>query len=807
MKRIFTLCCMMLNICMTTTLLAIPAKPGVQTVEQPDGTTITILMHGDEYFHFTTTEDGYLIRQNANGVYEYAELTAEKVIKPIGVKAYSIDQRTIVGQQLPKHAIKATETFQQHIMPTKAKKTRRDVVKTTKGLSTGNVTRVPLLLVQYRDVKFNSTNTPSAMAEMMNGDNYTYDGATGSVKKYFMDQSNGLYVPEFDMIGPITLSKDRAYYGDNGDYGYDYRAIDMVEEALRIADADLGIDFSQYDNDGDGYIEAIGLIYAGYGETSGIEEAIWSHASAPSPYQYDGKYISMYACSAELAGYGRDGIGCFCHEFSHALGLPDYYDLSYGANYENNVTPGIWSLMDAGNYNNRSNTPPNYSAFDKYYFGWITPTVLNTPINVTLEADGVTYYAVTADGTLSSATEEKDVWYLENRQQTGWDAYLPAHGMLVTKFHYDMISWNTNSVNSGNNLYYDIIEADGIASGEQSAGITFPGSNNVRSFTPVGDYSLKNITETSGVIHFDFMGEDNGENPEVIPVTGITLSETSLALEVGDTHTLTATVVPTNATNTNCTWLSSAANIVSVDNNGKLTALTIGNATITVKTEDGGRIATCTVTVNTPNSNDPETREVPFHDSFESDSDWIITDNSTTVAFNMQINKIADIATVSGNYYLVSGYDPSAARNAWAIMRNGLSLKAGQEYTVSAYVFAPGYSVAEQIQFTVGASSAISNQTDVILNLHEKYESWTLVKAHFTPATDGTYYFGIHHCTPNVDVNAIAVDDFTIVEKDDTALKNVESYTSSARKVLENGTIYIIRPNGNKYTVDGRRVM
>ncbi len=1129
---------------MTTTLLAIPAKPGVQTVEQPDGTTLRITLHGDEYFHFTTTEDGYLIRQNANGVYEYAEFTAGKVMKPIGVKAYSIDQRAVIGQQLPKRAMKAAEAFQQNL-PTKVTNQRKNAPTIQRAPGVVNLPpRGLVLLIEYADTKLQTESTQAAISDMLNSSDYTYDGATGSVQKYFSDQSNGLYVPEFDVVGPITLSRDMAYYGQNtidAKGSNDLRADEMINEACSIANATLDVDFSKYDADNDGNVDFVFAIYAGYSEAHGAsEEAIWPHQGnlssiASSKRYYDGKYVLTYACSSELfgtSGTTRNGIGTFCHEFSHVLGLADYYDTDYEEGIDNTYRePALWSLMSGGGNNNDGKTPPNYSAFDKYSLGWATPIILNAPSNLTLEADGTTYYAVTADGTLSNATEEKDVWYLENRQQTGWDAYLPAHGMLITKVHYNNSAWTDNTVNNGNPLCYEIIDADGMAASHSSSGITFPGARNTRSVRLVDKYHISNITETSGIIRFDFMGEYNGKHPmifldtfeddhewiitdnsetaaltmylggymgwlpavygklylisgedffaprdawaimrhgillkageeyaisayvyapggdvidqitdqiqftvgtsseissqttiihdmqekydswmlvtakftpvtdgiyyfgihhctqepgggtiaiddflitamdgepEEISVMNIILEEASLALEVGDTHTLAAKIVPLNATNPNYTWSSSAENIVSVDNTGKLTALAAGTATITVTTEEGGKTATCEVTVSnlkifevpfydsfeddstwilidssstagigigafpdmpaaggeayfisgydelaprdawaimqngvslkagekytisayvlapgnnvadqiqftvgnsrdvssqttvildlheayyswtvvtanftpvtdgvyyfgihhctqdigvniiaidefsivvaTPDSNDPETREVPFHDSFESDSDWIITDNSTTVAFNMQINKIADIATVSGNYYLVSGYDPSAARNAWAIMRNGLSLKAGQEYTVSAYVFAPGYSVAEQIQFTVGASSAISNQTDVILNLHEKYESWTLVKAHFIPATDGTYYFGIHHCTPNVDVNAIAVDDFTIVEKDDTALKNVESYTSSARKVLENGTIYIIRPNGNKYTVDGIRV-
>ncbi len=738
MKRIFILCCMMLSICMLTVLQAVPAKQGIFTIEQPDGTTLRISLHGDEHFHFTTTEDGYLIKQNANGVYEYAEFTAEKMIKPMGVKAYSLDQRSTAAKQLPSRAKKAAEAFQskeEERLTLKTKEKERLKLQTSKSSqkaasATNLASRGLVLLVQYSDVKFNSATTQSSMNEMLNGANYTYDGATGSVKKYFSDQSNGVYVPNFDVFGPITLSHNMAYYGQNDKEGADLRPAEMINEACSIANANLGVDFSQYDSDRDGYVDFVYVIYAGYAEAQGASEnTIWPHrwdlysaGISLSKCKYDGKYVLNYACSSELRGYSgskRDGIGTFCHEFSHVLGLPDYYDTEYGTNYDNYATPGEWSLMDGGSYNNNGKTPPNYSAYDKYYLGWITPTILNAPSDATLAADGATYYAITADGTLPSATVAKDVWYLENRQQTGWDAYVPAHGMLVTKVRYNNSAWTNNVVNNSTPMYYDIIEADGSASGESSDGATFPGSNNVRSFTPVGNYALTNIMETSGVIQFDFMGGDN--------------------------------------------------------------------------------------------SDDPAMDDVVFYNSFEDDSEWIITDNSTTAAFKMQISSLTDVASVSGDYYLVSGYDSSAARNAWAIMRNGVSLKAGQEYTMSAYVLAPGYNVADQIQFTVGTSSAISRQTKVILDMHEMYDSWKLVTAKFTPTSNGIYHFGIHHCTQVFDVNAIAVDDFTITGPADdsttTALEDCEirNIDNGAQKVFENGAIYIIR-HGEKYSIDGRKV-
>ncbi len=685
MKRLLTLYCMMLSISMTMTLLAVPAKPGIHTVKQSDGTTLSIELHGDEHFHFTTTDDGYLIRQNADGVYEYAELTAERIVKPIGVKAYSTDQRVTADQQLPNRAVKAVEAFCKYQSIRDKNLKIKDIAPRKKAEASAKTlaSHGLVLLVQYKDVKFDSASTQSSMNEMLNGANYDYDGATGSVRKYFSDQSNGLYVPDFDVVGPITVSRNMAYYGQNDSSGDDLHAAELINEACSIANARFGVDFSQYDSDGDDNVDFVYVIYAGYAEAQGADEnTIWPHkwdlysAGIPdSQRQYDGKYVWRYACSAELRGYSestRDGIGTFCHEFSHVLGLPDYYDTNDEKGVDNtSKEPGVWSLMSNGGYNNDGKTPPNYSAYDKYYLGWITPTVLNPAGEVTLEAE--TYYAITADGTLSAATDAKDVWYLEHRQQIGWDASLPAHGMLITKVHYDESAWKHNEVNNGTTLYYDIVEADGLSPKYKTAGITFPGAKNVRSVNLVDSCTLTNITEyiteTSSIIRFDFTKEFVDDEP-------------------------------------------------------------------------------------TDNS--------VFYDTFETNEAWLITDNSTTVSFNMKVGRITNVAAVYGTRYLISGYDPSAARDAWAIMRDGVLLKADQEYTLSAYVRARGSRVADQVQFTVGTSSYISSQTQVVLDIHEKYDSWTLVTAKFTPTIDGKYYFGIHHCTQETNVNIIAIDDFSI---------------------------------------------
>lgn len=498
-----------LALLMASALFAVPAKRGTMTVKQPDGTTLNISKHGDEYFHYTTTDDGYLLTKNANGVYEYAEFDGQN-IRSLGVAAKPIDKRS-------KADLKVLAKLSNNPIPADVQNNLRrkaQVARSHQPAKVGTVnlaTKGLLILVNYTDVKFQSVNTQTAMNEMLNGENYNYLDATGSARQYFIDQSSGKYKPQFDVIGPVTLPNNRAYYGANKNKN-DIRPEYMVTHACSIAAKQFDVDFSKYDNDNDGYVDFVYILYAGVGEAdSDVDDAVWPHswslkgAGLTLP-TYNGKKINNYACSGELDGQSleRCGIGTFCHEFSHVLGLPDYYDTEYGTNYDNNATPGKWSLMDQGSYNNDGKTPPNYSAHDKFYFGWATPTIMNTPSFVTIPADGATYRAVTT-GTLS-ATSSDEVFYFENRQQTGWDAHLPGHGLLVTKVTYDQDVWDYNEPNNGTPMLYDIQEADGKPTGGDS-GDTYPGTKKVTSYTPVSNYDLTDITESAdGVITFNFMG-------------------------------------------------------------------------------------------------------------------------------------------------------------------------------------------------------------------------------------------------------------------------------------------------------------
>ena len=365
-------------------------------------------------------------------------------------------------------------------------------------------------------------------------------GFVGSVKDYFLAQSNGQFELDFDVVGPYTLNHEYAYYGAPSGNSHDVRPCDMVYDACRLADPD--VNFTDYDWDGDGYVEQVYVLFAGLGQAAGGDEnTIWPH-EYKLQYGNNGSYVSKdnnvvvntYACGPELTlqytpvAYRErvDGIGTLCHEFSHCLGYPDLYDTGNGGNFG----MGEFDLMDAGSYNGESFCPPNYSAYEKWFAGWITPTILDKPVSVKgMQAQDVKYgqaFVVYNDN------NKNEYYLIENRQQSVgiWDKQLPASGMMITHVDYDKDIWEYNNVNTFvnySNLYNDhqrltIFHADNDESTETQAGDLYPFNGN-NSLTDTSSPAatiyqggtimgkpITNITQNEdGSIDFDFMGGSN----------------------------------------------------------------------------------------------------------------------------------------------------------------------------------------------------------------------------------------------------------------------------------------------------------
>lgn len=454
---------------------AVPAKRGYRAVTQPDGSTIMIEKRGDEHLHITVDEAGYLRRCNEAGYYEYATVDTEgnivKSASPVRYDASEVASRIAARSQSQSAS---------------ARRKVPGVIGTFPGSTfpTLGDQRAIVVLVEYTDQKFmmgDDDTVKEYFTNMLNQEGFSAYSGTGSARDYFIEMSGGKFVPEFDVYGPITLSHNMSYYGGNDSSGNDKRPEQMVIEACQQLDDT--VDFTQYDRDGDGFIDNVFVFYAGYGEASyGTDDTVWPHAwnvyyGANKNYKFDGVRLDSYGCTNEY-GYNRpDGVGTFVHEFSHILGIPDlYYTGSSTTDKAIYATPGSWCVMDYGPYNNNGCTPPAYSTYERNSMGWIDLEELSADQGDCTLTDLRTTnmgYCIT------NPSNSKEFYLFENRQQSGWDKYIPGSGMLVWHVDYDSTSWGNNEVN---NTYshqgVDLVEADGVAyKQDRTAGDCYPGTS------------------------------------------------------------------------------------------------------------------------------------------------------------------------------------------------------------------------------------------------------------------------------------------------------------------------------------------
>ena len=460
MKKLITLSLSLIMLAASSIAVAAPAMPKKMTHRQPDGSTIEVYLRGDEHAHYFQTANGTRVERNAEGYFV-------KALEPI-----KRQNRTIHTLNNAKKAPGAiTTTF-----PTK-----------------GNV-RGLVIMVEFQDVTFSEEATKEVYNQMVNQENYNGTLATGSIYDFFHDQSNGEFSLNCDVVGPVKLSQNMAYYGENDRFDVD-PICEMVDEACRLVNDE--VDFSQYDSNDDGMVDFIYVIYAGYGEAQGgAPETIWPQSWSLEYYSFeafDGVYLGQFACSCELRGAEGttlDGIGTFCHEFGHILGLPDLYDTGFMGQ---NPGMGYWDTMDVGSYNNESKTPAGYTSINKYALGWMTPTVLdNNTTEVTLDAfatSNKSYFLV-------SETDANEYYIFENRQPIEWDLHLPDHGLLVTHVKYDKKIWDQNIPNTSGRVSHEHVHL--VAADNDpfvNAGDTYPGKD--------GKYATLTATTTPAFKWFD----------------------------------------------------------------------------------------------------------------------------------------------------------------------------------------------------------------------------------------------------------------------------------------------------------------
>lgn len=525
------------------TCMALAAVPVIRRpfqVTQSDGTILTVWPHGDEHGLRLTTADGFELRQDEAGDYVY------------------LDDND--GLEILAHDQQLRDSAESHFLSAMSEKISKEgcaekrLVDNLPHKRIGEMQihrgspKVPVILVAFADKDFSENDPvagfydricrPATLEEVEQG--------KGSAFQYFTDQSNGLFTPQFEVIGPVKLSGREADYVDH--------ETQMVAEAAQLAsDNGLVDNWQRYDNNGDGIIDASYIIYAGEGRHAHPTDysLIWPHTSVfmNEVPTIDGMKFYSYSCCNETLYGEMDGFGTFCHEFSHQLGLPDFYRTDGVVTDDFNMGP--WSVMDYGSYNAGGFIPIGYRALEKMYMGWIEPVELT---------EAVTVNGWTADDQplkVANDVDHNEYYLLETVNRTGWNCEAPAGGLLVTHVNlsggWNNAFWNNNTVNNAYPPRVAVIAADNdrtsLVTGvneseyqESLKGDTYPSPEGNDELTDqsipaaevyVGFFGvmgkpLTNISydEVRGSISLDFMGgsEDSvmtSVNPVIsVPVTG-----------------------------------------------------------------------------------------------------------------------------------------------------------------------------------------------------------------------------------------------------------------------------------------------
>ena len=452
-----------------------PAYSKPVDILQPDGTTVTLVMHGDEFQSFTTTVDGYTVIKGSDGFYRYA-VKQGNVLTASALVARNAEAR----QEAENAFLNSIQKMERPEMSEAGKQWKEQVSKmyrsTYESLEHGQRRAITpgaiserinysqfkglVVLVNWSDKSFKMVSPQGFYQKLTSEKNYKDDSKSvypydvkGSVRDYFYDNSLGIFDPTFDVVGPVTISLSCEYpwpkdAQGNVRAGWDTRISNILKAVL--AEADKTVNFNNYDLNNDGVIDMVYVIFAGYGSymQGNNMKFMWPHANDYSEYvnayqrardyykfpSYDGKKFGRYACSVEIQDFEAlasqhaypDGIGTMCHEFSHVLGLADHYQTQ---NSETPAqTPGEYDLMDNGGDSNQGLSPVGYSAFERYVLGFAdnTVTTLDVAGNYSLEPFNTSNKAF-----IVKTKKDGEVFYVENRQKQGWDESLPKHGLLV----------------------------------------------------------------------------------------------------------------------------------------------------------------------------------------------------------------------------------------------------------------------------------------------------------------------------------------------------------------------------------------
>lgn len=470
-------------LCLGLKAFCVPAYPYPMVFTQSDKSNVSVLLKGDEKVAWAKTSDGYTLMRAENGDFVYAIPDGKGGMKPSSVLTHNPAERTSEEKALiatlDKNLFYSPEqiSYLKQLWDISADFNEKTMYKSLNANGVEDY-KMLVILMSYSDLAF--TMTREDVDALFNQVGYSANGHQGSVKDFFKASSFGKLNVEATVVGPYTASHEMAYYGENYPGTHtDMRARDLVIEAIEFANPE--VDFSQFTNGEGEYVSCVYVLYAGYSAASGGgENTIWPHRSRLyTPYSIDGVYVSDYGVSSEKEGspyYSSPmSIGTICHEFSHVLGQADYYDTDYETQ-GSFADHGPWDLMAGGNYNNGGLCPPLWSAHEREVRGYTEIIELSDSGNVTLpplHSGNIAY---------KMSFNQNEYFILENRQQVGWDYYLPGHGMLIYHVNKNVAGWNSNCANCDpNNPGLDLEEAN--SNTNNRAGNPFPGTSNKTSFT------------------------------------------------------------------------------------------------------------------------------------------------------------------------------------------------------------------------------------------------------------------------------------------------------------------------------------
>ena len=491
---------------------AIKAAPFLINSTQPDGSVVQIRKIGNERFNYTVTgEDSVLVVRDSSGYWNYADEHGKKT----GMRVHAKSKRTQKERNFLKkrNSREILEKFREKRLkqleeqnssepqilrsssPMKANAWGGGGTKNTNTPTRPNLNSVKkegdvrglVVLVQFSDVKFKRDNANEEYHDFLNKEGYSNYYMKGSARDFFILNSSGKYRPTFDVFGPVTLKGKRDSYGALVDpNNIAAGAVKAVSEAMDSLVA-ANVDFTPYDSDNDRIVDFVYMIYAGVGSAdTDVQSAIWPHSYNISKRLTRNMSMYRYACSPEIDGQAYlyrkstdalNGIGTFCHEFSHVLGLQDHYDVGVNESRTKvRYTPGAWDLMDAGSYNcpqNKYNStscsPANLSAFERFSLGWLEPR--------RLEISDTTFILKAIqenDGLVLTSKNDNEYYFVDFRLKQDFDTGLPNQGMLIWHINYDRYSWMYNEVNTSDPMRVDLIEADGKADGYTTKDDAFP---------------------------------------------------------------------------------------------------------------------------------------------------------------------------------------------------------------------------------------------------------------------------------------------------------------------------------------------